>query len=437
MNDTIFALSSGHGRAGVAVIRVSGAAVRRAFEELCGRVPEERRAQLLAFRDPADGSLIDRGLGLFFAGPRSFTGEDMGEFQVHGGHAVPAAMLRVLSSVSGLRPAEPGEFTRRAFVNGKLGLVEVEALSDLISAQTEGQRRLAQRLVAGALSGRIETWRKELVSAMALLEAVIDFSDEADVAADAALPVARRVGAVLGELTEVLDDGGRGERLRDGVTVVIAGPPNAGKSTLLNVLARREAAIVSALPGTTRDPIEVQLDLGGVPVTLVDTAGLREGGDVIEALGVERARDRVARGDLVLWLEPVGETMEEGWIGAENLLRVGTKLDLAVPGSVGTGLAISALTGAGIAELLDRLTDRVRELAGAGESVLISRARQRSALTDCARELRGLVDAGLAEDAEIRAERLRLAIRALERLTGRVDVEEVLGEIFSGFCIGK
>ena len=437
MNDTIFALSSGQGRAGVAVIRLSGAAVRRAFEGLCGRVPEERRARLMAFRDPADGNLIDRGLGLFFPGPHSFTGEDMGEFQVHGGHAVPAALLRVLSSVSGLRPAEPGEFTRRAFVNGKLDLVEVEALGDLISAQTEGQLRLAQRLAGGALSGRNETWRKELVSAMALLEAVIDFSDEADVAADAALSVARRVEAVLAELREVLDDGGRGERMRDGVTVVIAGPPNAGKSTLLNVLARREAAIVAALPGTTRDPIEVQLDLGGVPVTLVDTAGLREGGDIVEAMGVERARDRVARGDLVLWLEPVGEAGKEGWIGAENLLRVETKLDLAAPGSVGAELAISALTGAGISQLLDRLTARVRELAGAGESVLISRARQRSALTDCAGELQALVDAGFAEDAELQAERLRLAVRALGRLTGRVDVEEVLEEIFAGFCIGK
>ncbi|MFI5010811.1 MAG: tRNA uridine-5-carboxymethylaminomethyl(34) synthesis GTPase MnmE, partial [Hyphomicrobiales bacterium] len=345
MSDTIFALSSGQGRAGVAVIRMSGPAVENAFRRLCGKRPAERVARLLAIRDPADGRVIDRGLCLYFRAPRSFTGEDMGEFQVHGGHAVVAALLRRLLELPGMRPAEPGEFTRRAFVNGRLDLVEVEALGDVIDAETEGQLRLAQRLAAGGLSERVEAWRRELLSAMALTEAVIDFSDEADVAMDADRSVAERSARVLAELEGVLADGGRGERLRDGVTIVIAGPPNAGKSTLLNLLARRDAAIVSPFAGTTRDAIEVQLDLGGVPVTLVDTAGLREGGDVVEAMGVERARDRVARADLVLWLEPIGEGRKEAPSGALRVMRVATKHDLAPDAEVGGGLAISAVTG--------------------------------------------------------------------------------------------
>jgi tRNA modification GTPase len=437
MSDTIFALSSGQGKAGIAVVRMSGPAVRDVFRGLCGKLPPERVASLTTLRGPADGKVIDRGLGLFFAGPRSFTGEDMGEFHVHGGRAVVAKLLGLLEKMPGLRVGEPGEFTRRAFVNGKLDLVEVEALGDVISAETEEQLRLAQRLALGELSGRVESWRSELVSAMALVEALIDFSDEGDVGMEADRSVAGRVQAVLAGLEEILDDGGRGERLRDGVTVVIAGPPNAGKSTLLNLLAQREAAIVSPFAGTTRDPIEVHLDLGGVPVTLVDTAGLREVADVVEAMGVERARDRVAKADLVLWLEPVGEMGKEGTFAARDVLRVGTKLDLAGAGPDGHVVAISAVTGVGVEALLDRLTRRVGELAGAGESVLIMRARQREALSGCAAELRGFLEICRGEDPVLQAERLRLALRALGRLTGRVDVEEVLGEIFAGFCIGK
>ncbi len=442
MSDTIFAQSSGPGRAGVAVVRLSGSAVRPVFQRLCGKVPRERFATLVNVRHPQDGEVIDRGLCLLFVAPRSFTGEDMGEFQLHGGRAVVARLLDALAGMEGLRPAEPGEFTKRAFLNGKLDLVEVEGLGDVISAETGDQLKLAQRLARGGLSERVAGWRKELVSAMSLVEAAIDFSDEADVTTDVRAGVEARVRGVLAEIERVLADGGRGERLRDGVMVAIAGPPNAGKSTLLNLLARREAAIVSPLPGTTRDPIEVHLELGGVPVTLVDTAGLREGGDTIEAMGVARARERVRKSDLVLWLEP--PTGEDGREPSEagNLLRVATKLDLAARRPPPDGVAISAVTGAGIDTLLCSLVSRVRELAGADESVLITRARQRAALRDCTIELSALISDRGANgegelDIELQAEHLRGALSALGRLVGRVDVEEVLGMIFSTFCIGK
>jgi tRNA modification GTPase len=441
VSDTIFALSSGQGRAGVAVIRLSGPAVRSIMQRLCATMPKERMACLRTIRDPFDGEVIDRGLCLWFRAPRSYTGEDMGEFQVHGGRAVVARLLATLGNMKGLRPADPGEFTRRAFLNGKLDLVEVEALSDVIDAETSGQLKLAQRLAAGGLSSRVSLWRKELVSTMSLVEAAIDFSDEADVATDVRSPVEQRIGAVLAEIEGVLNDGGRGERLRDGVTVTIAGPPNAGKSTLLNLLARREAAIVTPFAGTTRDPIEVQIDLKGVPVTLVDTAGLREGADPVEAIGVERARERVAKSDLVLWLEPVGEESEGSRLPDANLLRVATKLDLARVTLPLRTLAISAVTGAGIPELVELLTHHVQELAGADESVLIARARQRAALVGCAEELRALSRAfergGEEPPIELQAEHLRLSLRALGRVVGEVDVEEVLGEIFANFCVGK
>ncbi len=443
MSDTIYALSSGQGRAGVAVVRLSGSAVADVFRILCGKVPRERMATLVTVRHQGDGEIIDKGLGLCFFAPRSFTGEDMGEFQLHGGRAVVMRLLDALSRIGGLRPAEAGEFTRRAFVNGKLDLVEVEGLGDVVSAETEGQLKLAQRLARGGLSERVSVWRQELLSAMSLVEAAIDFSDEADVTTDVASEARPRVKTVLAEIEAVLDDGGRGERLRDGVVVAIAGPPNAGKSTLLNLLARREAAIVSPFAGTTRDPVEVHLELGGVPVTLVDTAGQREGADVIEAMGVARARQRVEKSDLVLWLEPVTETGLAMPAGLGNCARIATKLDLAAPDFVAGSLAISAETGAGIGDLLEWLISRVRELAGSEESVLITRARQRAALRACADELRtlyaelGAVDGGQPKEIELQAEHLRRAMNALGRLVGQINVEEVLGEIFAAFCIGK
>jgi tRNA modification GTPase len=439
VSDTIYALSSGQGRAGVAVVRLSGPAVRQVFQNLGGKLPRERRATLMTVRHPDDGDVIDRGLCLYFIAPRSFTGEDMGEFQLHGGRAVVMRLLDALAQIEGLRPAEPGEFTKRAFLNGKLDLVEVEGLGDVIGAETDAQLKLAQRLARGELSDRVAHWRKELVSAMSRVEAEIDFSDEADVRTDARTEVAPRVNAVLAEIRAVLNDAGRGERLRDGVVVAIAGPPNAGKSTLLNLLARREAAIVSPFAGTTRDPVEVHLELGGVPVTLVDTAGLRDGGDVIEAMGVARARERVTKSDLVLWLEPMNEECRVEPIAAENLLHIATKLDVSIRGARPEEIAISAVTGLNIERLLQSLVSRVQKLAGAEESVLITRARQRAALLRCADELRAISMSGngAVPEVEFQAEHLRLALRALGRLVGQVDVEEVLGEIFSVFCVGK
>ena len=419
MSDTIFALSSGQGRAGVAVIRMSGPGVREAFRALCGEVPPARRASLTTIRD--GDKLIDKGLCLFFPAPRSFTGEDMGEFQVHGGRAVIAALLDALSKMPGMRPAERGEFTKRAFVNGKLDLVEVEALADLVAAETGKQLELARRLASGELSRLAETWRRGLVAAMAELEASIDFVDEGDVGADVGQDIASRVAATLAEIDKVLADGQRGERLRDGVTIVIAGPPNAGKSTLLNALARRDVAIVSPEAGTTRDFIEVQLDLGGVPVTLVDTAGLRDQAIGVEAIGIDRARRRLHEADLVVWLAPLDAIGD--CEAPDGTLVVGTKADLVDGGGRGRERddhpSVSALTGAGMPELLSRLAAQAAALAG-GEGVLIARARQRAALADCAAELRALTSAPAGEAVELQAERLRLALRALGRLTGRM-----------------
>ena len=436
MSDTIYALSSGRGMAGVAVIRVSGPGVREAIKELCGRVPDERVASLLTIAG-SGGAVIDRGICLYFRGPQSFTGEDVGEFHVHGGRAVVGALLGALSRMRGFRAAVAGEFTRRAFANGKLDLVEVEALGDILAAETEGQLRLAQRVAGGELSRRVGQWRDELVSVLARVEASIDFADEDDVGEEADLTLLGRVEAVQGAIEDVLDDKGRGERLREGVTVVIAGPPNAGKSSLLNVLAKREAAIVSPFPGTTRDPIEVHLDLGGVPVMLVDTAGLRETGEAVETIGVERARERISRAEFVLWLEPVDGAVGVPEPGGSRVWPVTTKVDLAdhVPENK---LSVSAVSGAGIAELIEELTRKVKEVAGDGEDVLISRVRQREELESCAAELRGYLEAcSGGAGAELEAEHLRLALRALGRMTGQVDVEELLGEIFAAFCIGK
>jgi tRNA modification GTPase len=299
---TIFALSSGRPPAAIAVVRVSGVQAGPALQRLTGSVPKPRQAALVQVRDPATGEAIDEALALWFPAPRSETGEDVAELQIHGGHAVIAGVLDALGTIEGCRLAEPGEFTRRAFENGRLDLTAVEGLADLIAAETPAQRRQAFRQLKGLIGDRAEAWRRRLIEALALVEARIDFSDEADVPEDLIGPALHAAQQLRGEIGTALADGSRGERLRDGLVVAIAGPPNAGKSTLFNRLARREAAIVSPFAGTTRDILEVHLDLEGYPVTLLDTAGIRDSAEPVEQEGVRRARERAASADLVLWV---------------------------------------------------------------------------------------------------------------------------------------
>lgn len=431
MPDTIFALSSGRLPSGVAVVRISGTEAQAAALALGGMLPPPRLARYGALCDPASGAPLDQGITLFFPAPASATGEDVVELHLHGGRAVVAAVLRALSSLPGLRPAEAGEFTRRAHANGKLDLAEVEGLADLIAAESEAQRRQALALAGGALSRRVEAWREGLISALALVEAGIDFSDEGDVPDDLAAEATAVLARLRGDLMAALRDAARGERVRDGLVVAIAGPPNAGKSTLLNRLAGREAAIVSPLPGTTRDVLEVHLELAGQALTVLDTAGLRETADMVEAEGVRRARARAEAADLVLWLSEHGEEPPAAFSSA---IRVCTKTDR--DGAVPEGwFGISAETGAGLDALMGEV-ERQADALGGGEPALVTRERHRLGLETAAVHLeRALGDFGGRE--ELRAEEVRLALRALDQTIGRVDVEDVLDALFSTFCIGK
>jgi tRNA modification GTPase len=438
-DDTIFALSSGRLPAAIAVVRISGPRARFALETLTGKLPAPRRAGHAIVREPESRTIIDDALALWFPGPASETGEDIAELHLHGGRAIVAAVFQVLGGIEGFRPAEAGEFTRRALLNGKIDLAAVEALGDLIAADTEAQRRQALMQFRGALSAKVEAWRGQLIATLARLEAAIDFVDEGDVPEDLLTPARRMASELAADIREALKDAARGEKLREGFVVAIAGPPNAGKSTLLNRLAQREAAIVTELPGTTRDPIEVALDLGGVPMILVDTAGVRETQDPIEAEGVRRAKARAESADLVLWLTEAGvaaappPALFEG-----RAVAVRTKGDLIdseaqrrIAGEA--DLLISARSGFGMDSLIEVLTQEAEALAG--EPALVTHARQRHALEQAAASLERAVFTDAGE--EIVAEELRLAARALGRVTGRVDVEEVLGEVFRNFCVGK
>lgn len=444
---TIFALSSGRPPAAIAVVRISGPDAGRALQQLGGRIPDSRRAALMRVRDPATGETIDEALGLWFPAPHSETGEDVAELQLHGGPAVIAAVLQALGRLPGCRMAEPGEFTRRAFEAGRLDLTAVEGLADLIAAETTAQRRQAFRQLKGLMGDRAEGWRKRLIEALALVEARIDFSDEADVPEDLIAPALHVAQQLRSEIAIALADGGRGERLRDGLVVAISGPPNAGKSALLNRLARRDVAIVSPHAGTTRDVIEAHLDLGGYPVTVLDTAGIRESDDPIELEGVRRARERAGTADLVLWITDVssGEpSMEAPPVsgGDAELWRIGNKSDLLadllhLKSEHRFNFILSAVTGQGIDQLIAALADYAAKNLATSESGIVTRARHRHALEETERALCRALDKAAADHEELLAEELRAAATHLGRLTGRIDVEDVLDVIFSEFCIGK
>ncbi len=451
--DTIFALSSGRPPAAIAVIRVSGPHAGAALQAMIGRVPQPRRAALAPVRDPETGDVIDEGLVLWFPGPNSETGEDTAELQVHGGRAVIAAVLAALGKLEGLRPAEAGEFTRRAFENGRMDLTAVEGLADLVAAETQAQRRQAYQHLKGLLGERAESWRQRLIEALALVEAGIDFSDEDDVPKD----LMARALALIRPLAEEIGQAGagQGERLREGLRVAIAGPPNAGKSTLFNRLARRDAAIVSPFPGTTRDVLELHLDLGGYPVTVLDTAGIRAASDPIEREGVRRAAEQAASADLVLWVvDAAAVAAEEGpspvlsieiprgsaaWIVANKTDLVASEDRQRVESRFGRELTVhllSSLTAVGVDELVNALSGFADRFF-TPEPALVTRERQRAHLKETAVALQGAQHAAQDGREEIMAEQLRLATRALGKLLGRVDVEDILDVIFRDFCIGK
>ena len=451
-HDTIYAVATAAGRAAIAIVRVSGPLSRDIARMLAGRVPPPRQATLARLRDPLTDETLDRALVLFFEAARSELGEDCLEFHLHGGTAVVAGVVGVLARVRGARQAEPGEFARRAFLNGKMDLAQVEGLADLINAETAWQKRQAQRQLSGAMRDATAPWRSALIAASAEVETAIDFGDDVELAEEVHVSVAALVDPIRAGLRSELAMAAAAERVRDGVQVVIAGPPNAGKSTLLNALVKREAAIVSTMAGTTRDPIEVHLDLEGCPVTFVDTAGLRASADAVERIGVTRARERAAGADLVLWLSD-GE--DPPYFGAP-LWWIEPKADLLgapigegplerparVPAPDAGGavkadrLSISAKTGFHLDVLVARIGNFCRDIAGSGAVGLLARVRHRTAYQVA---LAALDHAGSGEELplELMAEDLRVARFALEQLIGSVGVEDILGDIFSRFCVGK
>jgi tRNA modification GTPase len=435
-DQTIFALSSGRPPSAISMVRLSGPQAGAALTALAGRVSPPRMATRASLRD-SSGRPIDDAVILWFPGPASATGEDVAEFHVHGGRAVLTALFTALLAMENVRAAEPGEFTRRAFENGKLDLTEAEALDDLIHADTDRQRRQALRQLKGMLGERARHWRAQIIEASALIAAGIDFSDEGDVSSELVAPAMTKIRTLFTEIEEVLAAQGQSERLREGLVVAIAGAPNVGKSTLMNQLARREVAIVSPHAGTTRDIIEVQLDLDGYPVTVIDTAGIRETDDPVEQEGVRRARARAAEADLVLWLVDV-DSAAAAVGGAVPMWTVRTKIDLEArqPEAGGFDFQISASRGDGIKELFSAVVGFARDYFGSEEGALIGRERHRELLRGTADLLRrsiGAIDKG----EEFVAEDLRAAADCLGRLLGRVDVEDILNKIFRDFCIGK
>jgi tRNA modification GTPase len=422
--ETIFAVASGAGQAAIVVMRLSGPGSRNMLAALCGRVPAPRRASFRRLCD-AEGAELDQGMVVWLPAPGSYTGEDSAELYLHGGRAVMSGVADALVAL-GARPAEPGEFTRRAFLNGRMDLTAAEAVHDLVVAETAAQRRQALRQLDGALGALYGGWADRLRLLLAQQEALIDFPDE-DLPPEVEAQVLRELAALRAEVAAHLNDGRRGERLREGLVFAVTGRPNVGKSSLVNALAERDVAIVSAIPGTTRDALETRVVLGGVPVTLVDTAGLRAAADEIEAEGVRRARARAAAADFVIGVSEPGEPLADGD------LKVTNKIDLG--GTVPAGaMGISARTGGGLDLLRDRLAEAARSLTEGSGPPPLTQARHRAALLEAAERLAGAQTAGLPE---LRAEDLRLALRALGRITGAVGVDDILDTLFARFCIGK
>ena len=435
-SDTIYALSSGGLPSGVAVIRISGPKALDVTESLVGALPAARQAVLKTIRT-RNGFVLDRGLVLVFPGPASFTGEDCAEIHVHGGKAVVAALLAELATFEQCRLAEHGEFSRRALENGKMDLVEVEGLADLISAETEMQRRLAMEHAAGGLSQLYDGWADRLTRARALIEAELDFADEDDVPGSVSDLVWNDMGKLRAELSDHLAGADFGEIIRDGLKVVIAGAPNAGKSSLMNVLARREVAIVTDIAGTTRDVLHVDLNIDGYAVKLYDTAGLRETDEIVEREGIRRALKTVADADIVLSLAEIGELAQLEFPGfTGGVVRVGTKSDIHPDACGSYELRISSATGAGLAELHTLLLEDLRRRSGSLSLALPSRMRHRMLLSDSLAALTSAL-VSTSNGLDIRAEQLRQSANSLGRITGRVDVEDLLDVIFSEFCIGK
>lgn len=435
MNGTIFAPATASGKAGVAVIRVSGPQALEAVKKMTAiKTPVPRKAMFTKIHTP-DGTAVDNGLVLYFPCPNSFTGEDVVEFQTHGGRAIISAVLSGLAQIGGFRPAGRGEFTRRAVENGKMDLTAAEGLADLVDAETEQQRKQALRQMGGALAKIYEDWHDRLLHVLAWMEAYIDFPEE-EIPENVSADVRGKIAGLMSEIQVHLNDGRRGEKLRDGFQIAIIGAPNAGKSSLMNRLAQRDVAIVSSTAGTTRDIIEVRLDINGYPVIVADTAGLRDTNEEIEAEGVRRAKARAEEADLVLWLTDAlkeKNNKETGEIASEKIFCIMNKADQAEPQNDGN-FWISAKTGQGIDVLLDKIGRFVEEKMALREEPSLTRLRHRKALEECMQCLNSSLK---APEIELMTEDLRMAMRSLGKITGQVQVEELLDVIFKDFCIGK
>lgn len=435
-HETIFALSSGRLPSGVAVIRISGPQTRFTIETICKKLPEPRKAVFCNFKD-TDGVVLDSGLVIYFEGPKSFTGEDCAEFHIHGGIAVVENFLETLSTFPNCRLAEAGEFTRRAFANGKMDLTMAEGLADLISSETETQRRLAQQVASGAQRNLYMDWRQKLIQARAFIEAELDFADEGDVPGS----VSDRVWHEMRELSDIIEthitDGKRGAMLRDGFHIVIIGAPNAGKSSLMNLLAARDVAIISDEAGTTRDLLEVKLNLNGVATYVTDTAGIREAAGKVEKLGIQRALEKAEQADLILHIEDASDPIkiEQSEFEAETWF-IGNKADICLNTKNNYDYFISTKSGEGISALIEKLTHHITQETQLQNDIVPTRRRHIDLLNNCKTEIEKAYKSEYLP-LELRAENLRHASQYLGRITGDVDVEDILDLVFSQFCIGK